>query len=88
VAETVIAPQNTIIDRRPIVKGTALDYWQVAPCGVWLRVYFTSADGVKQSTVWLVSQYGTDTDYGTDTAENSTPYATQFRAAERAEPLH
>jgi hypothetical protein len=86
VAEVAIYPQNTIVDRRPIVKGTALNYSLVAGCGLWLRVYFTPGNG--SSVVRLISQYGQDEEYGTATSDPSLSYATAFGSRVPAELPH
>jgi hypothetical protein len=88
VAEVAVYPQNTIVDRRPIEQGAALNYSLVTSCGVWLRVYFTPGSAPGGQTARLISQYGPDQEYGTDASDSSPSYATAFGSAVPAELPH
>lgn len=82
--EIAVAPGNEVFDRRPAARGAKLDFNFYAPCGVWIRAYFASAE----STVFLVSQYGPGEEYGTAESGDNPSYETAFGKAAPADPLH
>lgn len=69
-------PEGKVIDRRFVEQGEQLNFELHAPCGNWLRVYFTPDEG---EAVRLVSQYGLESEYGTSDETTSVSYHTHFQ---------